>query len=135
MDIDDPAVVAEVVAAFTRYERALVANDLATVDELMWRDDRTVRVGPDDRQDGYDAIRAFRRSLALQTPPRRLTDTVVVTFGADTAVVTTTFVPTDGSVPGRQQQTWVRLDGGWRIVAAHVSLATSQIAQTADQQP
>ena len=67
MEIDDPAVVAEVVAAFTRYERALVANELATVDELMWRDDRTVRVGSDDRQDGYDAIRAFRRRLVRQT--------------------------------------------------------------------
>ena len=27
MDIDDPAVVAEVMAAFTRYEQAVVAND------------------------------------------------------------------------------------------------------------
>ena len=39
MEIDLPEVVAEVKAAFERYERALVANDVATLDELF-RDDR-----------------------------------------------------------------------------------------------
>lgn len=134
MDVDDPAAVAAVLAAFERYEVALVANDLDTADELMWHDDRTVRVGVDDRQDGFAAISAFRRSLGRQTPPRTLRDTVVVTFGADTAVVTTSFVPADGPV-GRQQQTWARVDGSWRIVAAHVSLSLSGIAQALDHQP
>ncbi|MGA7162751.1 MAG: AtzH-like domain-containing protein, partial [Pseudolabrys sp.] len=34
MEIDVPEVVAEVRAAFERYEEALVSNDVATLDEL-----------------------------------------------------------------------------------------------------
>lgn len=140
MDVDDPAVAAAVLAIFERYEHALLANDVDGLDTFMWQDDRTVRVGVDDREDGFAAISAFRRAQARQTPPRILTDTSVVTFGDSTAVVTTTFVPTDASPPGRQQQTWVRFDGpdggsGWRIVAAHVSLPASWNRQPIDQEP
>lgn len=136
---DDPQVDltlarAEVTAAFERYEQALVANDLATLDELFWDDPRTVRVGVDERQDGFAAIRAFRQAQARQTPPRRLQDTVVVTFDHTVAVVTTTFVPTDGSPAGRQSQTWMRFAAGWRIVAAHVSWPASASVQRMDAQ-
>ena len=37
MDIDLPDVVAEVRAAFERYEKALVSNDVPTLDELVSR--------------------------------------------------------------------------------------------------
>jgi hypothetical protein len=123
--VNDPAVVAAVSAAFERYELALLDNDLDALDTFMWRDPRLVRVGIDDRQDGFDAVSEFRRSQARQTPPRRLRDTAVVTFGDHTAVVTTAFIPTDGSAGGRQSQTWVRMAEGWRIVAAHVSALLS----------
>ena len=125
MKVNDPGVVSAVTAAFERYERALLENDLDALDAFMWRDLRLVRVGIDDRQDGFDAVSAFRRAQARQTPPRRLRDTAVVTFDDHTAVVTTTFVPTDGSGCGRQSQTWVRMAEGWRIVAAHVSAPLS----------
>lgn len=121
-EVDLPGAVAEVTVAFERYEAALVANDRAVLDELMWLDPRLVRVGIDDRQDGFAEVAAFRRAQDRQTPPRTLCHTAVVTFGDATAVVTTAFVPTDGSHPGRQSQTWVRFAAGWRIVAAHVSL-------------
>ena len=127
--------VAAVVAAFERYEAALVANDVDALDELMWRDSRLVRVGIDDRQDGFAAVSAYRRSQTRQTPPRVLRDTTVVTFDDHTAVVTTTFVPTDGSPWGRQSQTWVRMPEGWRIVAAHVSAPTSCKRKTLDPEP
>src|SRR5262245_17072947 len=45
MDIDLPDVVAEVRAAFDRYEKALVTNDVATLDELFRDDPRTIRYG------------------------------------------------------------------------------------------
>lgn len=125
MEPCDPAVVAEVQAAFARYEAALVANDLDTLDDLFWHDERTVRIGLDDRQDGFTAVSAFRRSQARQTPPRTLRNTSILTFGDDVAVVTTEFVPTDGSPEGRQSQTWIRFADGWRVVAAHVSFAAS----------
>jgi hypothetical protein len=122
---DDPSVVAEVLAVFDRYEAALLANDVDALDEMFWRDERTVRVGVDDRQDGFVAIAAFRRGQPRQTPPRTLANTVIVTFGRDAAVVTTEFLPTDGSLGGRQSQTWVRFAEGWRVVAAHVSYPAS----------
>lgn len=129
-DVDLPGTVGGVSAAFERYESALLANDLVALDELMWPDPRLVRVGLDDRQDGFAAVSAFRREQARQTPPRTLHDTAVVTFGADCAAITTTFVPADGSPAGRQSQTWVRFAAGWRIVAAHVSWPTSRPSQS-----
>ena len=45
MEIDLPDVVAEVRAAFERYEKALVSNDVRTLDELFRDDPRTVRYG------------------------------------------------------------------------------------------
>ena len=125
----------EVRAVFEQYEAALLANDLDALDALFWQDDRTVRVGLDDRQDGFDAVRAFRRAQSRQTPPRVLRNTSILTFGRDTAVITTDFVPTDGSPPGRQSQTWVRFPAGWRIVAAHVSLSVSASRQSNDPGP
>ncbi|MGE3700625.1 MAG: AtzH-like domain-containing protein, partial [Hyphomicrobiaceae bacterium] len=40
MDVDLPDVVAEVGAAFERYEKALVTNDIQVLDELFRMDDR-----------------------------------------------------------------------------------------------
>ena len=45
MQIDLPEVVAEVRAAFERYEQALVTNDVATLDEMFRNDPRTIRYG------------------------------------------------------------------------------------------
>jgi hypothetical protein len=122
-DVNDAAVVAEVLATFERYEQALVAGDVDTLDELFWQSPLTVRYGLADVQLGFDEVSTFRRQLPRQTPPRALRNPVVRAFGADAAVVFTEFVPTDGSGPGvgRQSQTWVRFPEGWRVVAAHVS--------------
>jgi hypothetical protein len=48
MDIDLPEVVAEVRAAFERYEQAL-SNDVATLDGLFRQDSRTIRYGIAER--------------------------------------------------------------------------------------
>ena len=53
---------------------------------------------------------------------RALHDTVITTFGRDTATAMTRFRREGSTRLGRQSQTWVRLPQGWRIVAAHVSL-------------
>ncbi len=135
LSVNALGVVESIRAAFEGYERALLVNDLDALDRFMWRDPRLVRLGIDDRQDGFDAVSAFRRSQTKQTPPRTLTETVIVTFGQDTAVVTTAFVPTEGSSPGRQSQTWVRMEGRWKIVAAHVSLRMSERRQPLDHKP
>jgi uncharacterized protein (TIGR02246 family) len=126
-DVNDEATVTEVRAVFERYEQALVANDVDTLDALFWPSPLTVRYGLADVQHGFEAVAAFRRGLPRQTPPRTLRNTVIRSFGPDVAVVFTEFVPeaADGEdvAPGvgRQSQTWVRFGAGWQVAAAHVS--------------
>jgi len=121
-EIDRPAIVAEVTAAFSRYEQALIGNDVAVLDELFWHDARTVRLGAGENLYGIEAIRAFRAARPSQGLERDLRNTVITTFGADYAVCSTEFTRNGVERVGRQQQTWVRLPDGWRIVAAQVSL-------------
>ena len=121
LDVNRPDVVADVRAAFDSYERALVANDLDTLDNFFWDSPEVVRFGVTDRQQGRDQIAAFRRASG-PPPPRTLQNTVVTTFGTDAAVVTTEFRSADDARIGRQSQTWLRTGEGWRVVSAHVSI-------------
>jgi hypothetical protein len=123
MEINLPDVVAEVATAFQRYETALVGNDIATLTELFWRDDRTIRYGIGENLYGSAEIAAFRAARSPIGLARRLLRTVITTYGRDFATASTLFVR--DSLPdktGRQMQTWVRMPEGWRIVAAHVSV-------------
>jgi hypothetical protein len=123
MDIDIPDVVAEVTAAFERYERALVTNDVATLDVLFHADARTIRYGAAENLYGFDEIAAFRQARSPTGLARTLARTVITTYGRDCAVASTLFRrDSAGGKVGRQMQTWVRFADGWRIVAAHVSL-------------
>jgi hypothetical protein len=119
--LDRPDVVADVRAAFDRYERALAAGDGAGLTELFWADERCVRFGVADRQQGADEIAAWRAEHPSVPAGRWLSGTRVLAVDERTAVVTTLFGYPDGAVEGRQSQTWVRFAEGWRIVAAHVS--------------
>ena len=123
MDIDLPDVLAEVSAQFARYEAALVANDVAVLDELFRNDSRTLRYGIAENLYGYDAIMGFRAARSPVGLMRRTDKTVITTYGRDTAVASTLFYRDNmpGRV-GRQMQTWVRFPEGWKIVAAHVSV-------------
>ena len=123
MEIDLPDVLAEVTAQFARYEKALVSNDVAVLDELFRNDSRTLRYGVGENLYGYEAIMAFRAGRSPVGLMRRTDKTVITTYGRDTAVASTLFqrVGTSGKI-GRQMQTWVRFPEGWRVVAAHVSL-------------
>jgi len=120
--IDRPAIVAEVTAAFYRYEQALISNDTVVLDELFWHDERTVRLGAGENLYGIEEIRAFRAARPAAGLDRLLRNTVITTFGEDFAVCSTEFTREGTEKIGRQQQTWVRLPCGWRIVAAQVSL-------------
>ncbi|CBJ45540.1 oxalurate catabolism protein HpxZ [Erwinia amylovora] len=120
--INQPTIVAEVSVAFYRYEQALVSNDIAVLDELFWHDERTVRLGAGENLYGIEAIRAFRAARPSVGLHRRLQNTVITTFGDDFAVCSTEFTRKGSEKIGRQQQTWVKLPVGWRIVAAQVSL-------------
>ena len=123
MEIDLPDVLAEVTAQFERYEKALVTNDVAVLDELFRDDPRTLRYGIGENLYGYDEITAFRAARSPVGLMRRTARTVITTYGRDTAVASTLFYrDTAPGKVGRQMQTWVRFPEGWRIVAAHVSI-------------
>jgi hypothetical protein len=122
MQFNLPDVHAEVSAAFARYEDALVNNKLDVLDELFWASAHTVRYGVAENLHGIEAIRAFRQARPSQGLARKLSHTVITTFGRDFATAMTEFRREGGNKLGRQSQTWVRLPEGWRVVAAHVSL-------------
>jgi len=123
MEIDLPEVVAEVTAAFNRYEKALVTNDVATLDETFREDPRTIRYGVGEILYGHDEIKAFRSARSPVDLMRKISRTVITTFGRDFAVASTLFHrDTAPGKVGRQTQTWVRFPDGWNVVVGHVSL-------------
>jgi hypothetical protein len=123
MDIDLPDIVAEVRAAFERYERALVENDVEALDALFRDDPRTIRYGATENLYGYDEIKRFRAGRSPAGLMRTLSNTVITTYGRDYAVASTLFYRDNapGKI-GRQTQTWVRCPEGWRVVVGHVSV-------------
>jgi len=124
--IDLPHVRDELKAVSDLYEAALVGNDPATLDRMFHRAPQTLRYGLADEEYGYEAVSAFRARLPLQSPPRRIVREAIATYGDDLGTVNIEFRYTAQAGGGRQSQTWVRTGetefGGWRIVAAHVSL-------------
>lgn len=123
MEIDLPDVIAEVKAAFERYEQALVTNDVAVLGELFRNDARTLRYGIGENLYGYAAISGFRAGRSPVGLNRRIAKTVISSYGRDAAVASTLFYrDTAPGKVGRQMQTWIRFPEGWRVVAAHVSI-------------
>ncbi|MEA2990132.1 MAG: hypothetical protein QOG83_2843 [Alphaproteobacteria bacterium] len=123
MEVDLPDVVAEVRAAFERYEQALVSNDVAALDTIFHDDPRSIRYGGAENLYGYAEIAAFRAARSPAGLARTLSKTVITAYGRDVAVASTLFHrPAMAGKVGRQMQTWVRFPQGWRVVAAHVSV-------------
>ena len=91
MDIDLPEVVAEVRAAFERYEQALVSNDVATLDTLFRQDSRTIRYGIAENLYGHEEVAAFRAGRSPVNLMRTRSRTVISTYGRDFAVASTLF--------------------------------------------
>ena len=91
MDIDLPDVLAEVTAQFERYEKALVSNDVAVLDELFRKDSRTLRYGIGENLYGYSEIASFRSARSPVGLMRKTARTVITTYGRDSAVASTLF--------------------------------------------
>jgi hypothetical protein len=123
MQVDLPEVVAEVTAAFNRYEKALVTNDVAVLDDTFRVDPRTIRYGVTEILYGHDEIAAFRAARSPVGLARKISKTVITAYGRDFATASTLYHrETNPGKVGRQMQTWVRFPDGWHVVAAHVSL-------------
>lgn len=121
MRVNLPEVLAEVTHQSDRYEAALVANDVAVLDELFWDSPHTLRYGATENLYGYAAIQAFRAGRSPQGLARTTLRREITTYGHDAATVNIEFQRMGQSATGRQSQTWVRTEAGWRVVAAHVS--------------
>lgn len=123
MDVNDPAVHAEVSAIFAVYEKALVENDVATLDALFWASPHTIRYGGGENLYGYGEIQAFRAARSPAGLARTIERTVITTYGRDFATANTLFrrATAPGKI-GRQSQTWMRTPEGWKVVSAHVSI-------------
>jgi len=121
--VNDPVALAGVTAAFERYERALNGNDVAALDLLFLDAPETVRYGATEQLYGYAAIAEFRAARPTADLQRELTRVVITTFGADFAVASCEYRRLASGRCGRQMQTWLRTEAGWKVVAAHVSLA------------
>jgi hypothetical protein len=123
VEIDHPETLAELTAAFEAYERALVGNDIAALNDMFWNAPQTVRFGATAREllYGHEAIAAFRNARGPVDQRRTLRNTLVTTFGRDFGIANTEYIPATSERVGRQSQTWLRTDDGWKIVSAHVS--------------
>lgn len=115
-----PEALEGVEASFWEYERALMANDLETLDRLFAPGPETLRGDAAGILVGHDAIRQFRKGRGgaparaiLHVEIRMITDAAALVIAITAAV-------TGGR--GQQTQLWALVDGSWRVTAAHVSL-------------
>ncbi|TIH27960.1 AtzH-like domain-containing protein, partial [Subtercola vilae] len=109
-------------AAFWRYERALMTNDIAELDVLFAAGPDTVRSEGGSALIGHDAIAAFRATRP-PVPQRFLRRVHLRTLDENSAVIIAESVRRDGGT-GSQTQLWQRADtsSAWAVTVAHVSI-------------
>jgi hypothetical protein len=103
------------------YEAALRRNDVDQLNGLFLDHPDVLRFGVADEQHGYAELIAWRAGAPAISADRRITGRWIVRLAPGVVAVDLTFADDDHHV-GRQSQTWVRTDVGWRISRAHVSL-------------
>jgi hypothetical protein len=122
MDINLPDVLEGFMPAYMEYQKAVDTNDIETMNKLFWNSPQTVRFGPVGSLIGYDMISSYRRErVGHVSSERTLRNTVITTFGRDFAVTNTETMKQGSTVVGRQSQSWLKTEDGWKIIAAHVS--------------
>jgi hypothetical protein len=124
VEINLSEVHAELTALYPQYEKALVENDVETLTRMFWTSQYVTRFGVGENLYGTEEIEAFRKARPSAGLARRVVRLEIVTFGRDFGSVTLEFERDTPAklVRGRQTQVWVRLEEGWRIVSAHVSI-------------
>ncbi|MBT0773709.1 DUF3225 domain-containing protein [Kineosporia sp. J2-2] len=121
-EIDCPGEVpAGLLEAFDAYERALLGNDVAVLDDLFAPGEHTVRGDGTHLLIGHEAIAGFRSGRSV-IPTRRVVRILVRPIGDDAALLMAGTLAATGGATGLQSQLWQRVDGAWKVTAAHVSL-------------
>jgi ketosteroid isomerase-like protein len=113
--------------AETALRRAQLAGDVATLDKLL--DDDLIFTGPDGllyhKRDDLDAYRAGAIRISQLSPSQEhiqdFGEIVVVSVRMERRG---SFQGADFAGPFRYTRIWRKTDGGWRIVAGHVSAIT-----------
>src|SRR6266436_2350393 len=72
MAMDLPDVVAEVKAAYDRYNDAVNSGNIAILNSTFRNDPRTIRYGQAENLYGYNEIEGFRAAARPLDPPRTL---------------------------------------------------------------
>ncbi len=116
-----PSTHSELERAFEEYEDALVHNKVDVLDALFWDSQHTLRYGAREVLFSYEEIKAYRAARPSAGLSRAIVDRHIVTFGDTMGVANVTFRRDGEPRLGRQSQTWVRFEQGWKVVSAHVS--------------
>lgn len=130
MDINHPDVLRELGAVCARYEEALATNDLDTLKSLFWHSERVVRFGVAENLYGFDDIVSFRKAQAIADVERERKRVVLNTFGDAYGTFSSEDIRPGVGRLGRITQAWVKLPDGWRVVAAHVSIISTNTTGT-----
>ena len=128
MTINDPLIITELTDCHTVYEKALIDNDVATLDSLFWDSPHAIRFGVTENLHGTEEIRQFRQNRPKINLARDVSRVDIMSFGQTAGVVNLEFVRKMDGIErhGRQTQFWMRFPEGWRLVSAHVSLMPSK---------
>lgn len=111
----------ELLDAFGRYERALMADDVGVLDAAFADGQAVLRADAGHVLVGHDAITDFRRSRG-GAPQREVVRLHLRPLDADLALLVAETSRADGGT-GVTTQVWERLAAGWHVTAAHVSQA------------
>ncbi|MEM8867522.1 MAG: AtzH-like domain-containing protein [Verrucomicrobiota bacterium] len=117
-------VVDELKQLFESYERALIGNDVPSLEAFFWQSPTAVRLGPTENLFGSDEINQFRRNRSSVGLQREVTRVEYIVLDDDHGVINVCFLRQfrGAERSGRQTQVWKRFpDLGWKIVSAHVS--------------
>ncbi|MEV8267487.1 AtzH-like domain-containing protein [Microbacterium sp. NPDC076911] len=113
------AVPIDLLAAFEKYEAAILANDLEHLDAAFAPGPDTMRGDAAGLLVGRDAISSFR-SARGGVATRVIERIEHRPMGVDAALLISVSRYVDGGT-GLQTQVWERVDGHWLITAAHVT--------------
>jgi Protein of unknown function (DUF3225)/Protein of unknown function (DUF4089) len=124
MDINDPAVIAELTHCHEVYEKALIASDTEKLDDFFWDSSHAIHLGVAENLHGADEIRAFRQAHPNIELDREIERLDIMSFGDSIGIVNLELKLAMFGVErdGRETQFWIRFPEGWKIVSAHVSL-------------
>jgi ketosteroid isomerase-like protein len=114
----------EIRQAFDAYELALTTNDVAAVIDLFWNDHNTVRLGPDGGLYGFEEISNFRKGRPADDLDRHLTKVQIYALTESIGIANAEYRRKKSGRRGAQSHVWLKRDGTWRIISAHVSLSS-----------